>query len=134
MPKIVWSPIALKMANQQKIIHFGRLESVWIDIEGIRNIANFDVIEIVYYSILYPTLLGLEWAFENLSIVNVKKIQLVFEQGDLRVISPLDPKDGRIYVETIKGGMETKGLDSLFKVEVCIEDYINPTANGNLSW
>ena len=26
-PKLVWSPIALKIANQQKIIPFGRLES-----------------------------------------------------------------------------------------------------------
>ena len=59
-------------------------------------------------------MLGLEWAFENLSIVNLKKRQLVLEQGDLRVIAPLDPKDGRRYVETIKGGMVAEGLDSLY--------------------
>ena len=66
-PKLVWSPIALKLANQQKITPFGILESEWIDIEGIRSIATFEVIEIVDNNIPYPTLLGLEWAFENLS-------------------------------------------------------------------
>ena len=72
--KLVWSPIALKLANQHKIIPFGRLESVWINIEGIRSTTTFVVIEIVDNSIPYPTLLGLEWAFENLSMVNLKKI------------------------------------------------------------
>jgi len=133
-PKLVWSPIALKLANQQKIIPFGRLELVWIDIEGVRSIAAFEVIEIVYDSIPYPALLGYEWAFENLSIVNLKKRQLVLEQGDLRVIAPLDPKDGRRYVETIKGGMVDEGIDSLYKVTARTKDYINSTIDGNLSW
>lgn len=92
---------------------------------------TFEVIEIVDDSIPYPTLLGLEWAFENLSIFDLKKRQLVLDQGYLRVISPLDPMDGRIYVETIKGGMETEGLDSLYKVTAHTEDYINPTTDGN---
>jgi len=89
-PKLVWSPIALKLSNQQKIIPFGRLESIWIDIEGVKSTTAFKGIEIVDNSIPYPALLGLEWAFENLSMVNLKKIQLVLEQGDLRVIAPLD--------------------------------------------
>lgn len=59
---------------------------------------------------------------------------MVLKKGDLRVIAPLDPKDGIKYVETIKGGMATEGLDSLYKVTMRIEDYINPTTDGNLSW
>jgi len=43
-PKLLWSPIALKMVNQQKIIPFSRLESVWIDIEGVKSTATFVVI------------------------------------------------------------------------------------------
>jgi len=115
-PKLVWSHIALKMANQQKIIPFGRHEPVWIDIEGVRRTATFELIEIVYDSIPYPTLLGLEWAFENFSMVNLKNGQLLLEQGDLRVIAPLDPKDGRRYVEIIPRGMASEGLDNLYKV------------------
>lgn len=55
------------MANQQNIIPFGKLESMLIDIEGVRSTATFEVIEIVDGS--NP----LEWAFENLSVVNLKK-------------------------------------------------------------
>jgi len=46
---------------------------VWIDIKGVRSTGTFEVIEIVDESIPHPTLLGLEWAFENLSVVNLKK-------------------------------------------------------------
>lgn len=93
------------MVNQQKIIPFGRIESILIDIEGVRSTATFEVIEILDDNIPYLALLGLEWTFENLSMVNLKKIQLVLDQGYIRVISPLDPKYGKIYVETIRGGM-----------------------------
>jgi len=72
-PKLVWSPIHLRMANHQNIIPFGRLESMLIDIEGVRSTATFEVIEIVDDSNPYPALLGLEWAFENLFVVNLKK-------------------------------------------------------------
>jgi len=85
-------------------------------------------------NIPYPTLLRLEWDFENLSMVNLKKRQLVLEQGDLRVIAPLDPKDGKRYVETIKGGMEIERIDIIYKATAHTEDYINPTTNGVLSW
>ena len=67
-------------------------------------------------------------------MVNLKKRQLVLEQGDLRFIAPLDPKDGKRYVETIQGGMVTEGIDSLYKVTAQGEDYINPTTDGILSW
>lgn len=73
IPKLIWSPIHFRMANQQKIIPFGRLELVLIDIEGVISNATFEVIEIVDDNIPYPKLLGLEWDFENLSMVNMKK-------------------------------------------------------------
>ena len=133
-PKMVWSPIALKMANQQKIVPFGRLEGVWIDIDGIRSTNTFEVIEIVDDSLPFPTLFGLEWAFENLSLVNLKKIQLVLEQVNLRVIAPLDPKVGKRYVETIQGGMESERIGDLYKVTAREDDYVNPTAEGVLTW
>jgi len=107
---------------------------VWIDIEGVRSTATFEVIEIIDDIIPYPALMVLEWAFENLSMVNLKKRLFVLKQGDLRVIAPLDPKDGRRYVETIQGGMTTEGLENLYKVTTRGEYYINPIGDGNLSW
>jgi len=58
---------------------FGRLQSVPIDIECVRSTATFEVIEIVDDNNLYSALLGLDSDFENFSMVNVKKRQLVFE-------------------------------------------------------
>jgi len=66
-------------------------------------------------------------------MVNLKKIQLVLEQGDLWVISPLGLKGRRRYVETIRGGMAVEGLDRIYKVTTHTEDYINPIVDGNLS-
>jgi len=63
-PKLQWSLIQLRMANQQKIILMGRLHGVVVDIEGASIVADFEVIEIVDDSNLYPALLGLDWAFD----------------------------------------------------------------------
>ena len=45
-PKLEWSTIQLRMANQQKIIPLGRLPKVMVDIAGARVLADFEVIEI----------------------------------------------------------------------------------------
>jgi len=50
------------------------------------------------------------------------------------VIAPLDPKHGQRYVETIRGGMVVEGLYSPYKLTASVEDYINPTSDGNLRW
>ena len=39
-PKLIYSPIRIKMANQQKVIPFGRLEHVPVDIDGVRTFAD----------------------------------------------------------------------------------------------
>jgi hypothetical protein len=58
--KLIYSPIRLRMANQQAVIPFGRLEHVSVDIDGVRTFADFEVIEIVDDSFPYPTLLGID--------------------------------------------------------------------------
>ena len=45
-PKMVWSHIQLRLENQYKIYPIGRLEDVEVDIEGVKSIAYFEVIEI----------------------------------------------------------------------------------------
>jgi hypothetical protein len=39
--------------------------------------------------------MGLEWAFENHTIINLKKREMIFEVGDLKVTAPLDLKKER---------------------------------------
>ena len=39
-PKLEWSTIQLRMANQQKIIPLGRLSKIVVDIAGVKVWAN----------------------------------------------------------------------------------------------
>jgi hypothetical protein len=57
------------------------------------------VIDIVDKTSPYPTLLGLDWDFENHAIINLKTRKMIFESGEYKVIAPLDPSEGGRYVE-----------------------------------
>ena len=59
-PKLDWSTIQLRMANQQKIIPLGRLSRFMVDIVGVKFLADFEVIEIVEDTDPYPVLLGID--------------------------------------------------------------------------
>jgi hypothetical protein len=72
-PKLIYSPIRLRMDNQQAVSPFGRLEHVPVDIDGVRTFADFEVIEIVDDSCPYPALLGIDWDFNNSTVVDLKK-------------------------------------------------------------
>jgi hypothetical protein len=44
-----------------------------VNIEGVKTKAYFEVIEIMDDSDPYPTLLGIDWIFENNIVLNLKK-------------------------------------------------------------
>jgi hypothetical protein len=98
-PKLIYSPIRLRMANQQVVSPFGILEHVLLDIDGVKTFSNFEVIEIVDDSFPYHMLLGIDWAFNNSTVIDLKKRRMKFEGNGLRVISPLDHDEGRRYIE-----------------------------------
>jgi hypothetical protein len=85
-PKLIYSPIRLRMANQQAVSPFGRLEHVPMDVDGVRTFIDFEVIEIVDEIFPYPALLGIDWAFDNSTVVDLKKICMKFERDSLQVI------------------------------------------------
>ena len=64
-----------------------------MDIDGVRTFADFEVIEIVDDSFPYLALLGIDWAFNNSNVVDLKKRCMTFEKYSLRVIAPLDPNE-----------------------------------------
>jgi hypothetical protein len=97
-PKLVWSTFKLRLTNQHKIISIERLVGVPINIDGVPSVADFEFIEIVDNSQLYPTFLSLDWAFYNQVIINLKKRQMIFG-GGLKVTTQLDPTEPRRYVE-----------------------------------
>ena len=70
--------------------------------EGLKTYVDFDVIEIIDESSSYPVLLGIGWENGNLAVINFKKRVMTFENHDMQIISPLDPSEGRRYVEIVK--------------------------------
>jgi hypothetical protein len=72
---------------------------VTVDLDGVRTKADFEVIEIVDGTTPYPTLLGMDWEFDNQAIINLKTRKMTFESGEYRVIAPLDPSEGERFVE-----------------------------------
>ena len=82
-PKLKWSTIQLRMANQQKIVPLGRLSKVIVDIDEVRVRADFEVIQTVEDADPYSTLLGLDWAIDMGGIINLKKRSMIFENDGI---------------------------------------------------
>ena len=51
----------------------GRLSNIPVDIDGVRSLTDFEVIEIIDDSKSFPTLLGIDWSFHNLAVIELKK-------------------------------------------------------------
>ena len=51
----------------------GRLEDVEVDVAGVKTYTDFEVIDIMGDKNPYPTLLGIDWAFENYAVIDLKK-------------------------------------------------------------
>jgi hypothetical protein len=126
--RLIYSPVRLRMDNQHAVSPFGRLEHVPVDIDWIRTFVDFQVIEIVYDSCPYPVLLGIDWAFNNSIIVDLKKRRMAFEGNGLKFIAPLDPD------EPIMEEFHAYELENIYKLTARQHDYINPTTDGNLNW
>ena len=80
-PKLVRSPIHLRLANQQRVSPLGRLSQVPVNIDGVRSSTDFEVIEIIGDSIPYPVLLGIDWVISNMAIIDLKRRQMTFEDA-----------------------------------------------------
>jgi hypothetical protein len=72
-PNLVWSPIQLVVGKSIQIYPIGRLEQVEVNIEGVKMKDDFEVIEIMDDYDPYPALLGIDWAFDNNVVLNLKK-------------------------------------------------------------
>jgi hypothetical protein len=54
---------------------------------------------------------------------------MIFEGGGLNFNAPLEPMEARRYVEPTR-----KEIDKLYNMTTCMDDYVNPTTIGVLSW
>jgi hypothetical protein len=134
-PRLTYSPIQLRMENQYCIFPIGRLENVEIDVAGVKTVADFEVIEIMGDKDPYPALLGIDWAYDNYAVIDLKKDTMTFEAEGIKVVQPLDPYVGPRYTEPTDNNMEGEDLDQLYTVTAGTRnDYINPTVDGSVSW
>ena len=65
---------------------------------------------------MFPALLGIDWAFDNLILINLKKKQMTFEGHNIRVIALLDPSLGPRYIEPIRAEDEAREIDEFYKM------------------
>jgi hypothetical protein len=131
-PTLGYSPVQLKLANQHRFLPIGRLKGVTIDLYGVCTKEDFEVIEIVDGTTPYPTLLVLDWAFDNQAIINLKTRKMTFESKEYRFIAPLDPSEGERFVEP--NCLDLEEIIQLYKTNARDEDYVNPTIDGILIW
>jgi hypothetical protein len=78
------------MANQYCIFLLGRLENVEIDVVGVNIVADFEVIKIMGDKEPYPALLGIDWAYDNYAVIDLRKDTITFEADGIKVVQPLD--------------------------------------------
>jgi len=129
-PTLKWPPVQLRMANQVKVIPLGIFSNVLVDLDTVRSVAEFEVIEIVDDSNPYLALLGIEWALNNNVIINLKRRKLSFDDGKNRFTAPIDPREGQRYVEPVKDERE---LDNIYNITSTKADYVDPDVDGKLS-
>lgn len=72
-PQLVFSPIQLRMANQYRIFPIGRLQNVEVYLAGVMTTTDFKVLSIMDDKDPYRALLGIEWAFDNYAVIDLKK-------------------------------------------------------------
>ena len=81
----------------------------------------------------YPTLLGIDWAFKNQAIINLKKKTMSFKGNGIRAIGLLDPELGPRYTELVTAEEEAHNIDTIYKLTAMQADYVKPTDDGMLS-
>ena len=97
-------------------------------LDGVHTKEDFEVIEIVDGTTPYPTLLGLDWVFDNHAIINLKTRKMTFESGEYMFIVPLDLSEGERFVEPTC--LDLEEIDQLYRTKMCDEDYVNQLQMG----
>ena len=72
-----------------------------MEVEGLRTYVDFEVIDIVDDTKSYAALLGIDWEIDNQIIINSKKSILSFKDSEMRLVAPIDPLEGKQYVEFV---------------------------------
>ena len=96
--------------------------------------SNFEVIDILDDTNPYPALFGIDWGIDNQIIINFKKRILTFEYSELRVVALIDLLEGQRYIDPVNNEGKGNYLYHIDNIKFARDDYVNPIADGNLSW
>jgi len=124
IPKKTWEAMGehqlgyspkLKLEKNNKVVPISTLKGILVDLDGVRTMADFEVIEIIDNTFPYPTLLDLHWDFDNQTIINLKTMKMIFEFGEYRFFWPLDPSKGGRYVEPAIYNIPIEYVNQLYR-------------------
>jgi hypothetical protein len=82
----------------------------------VKTKANFEVIDIMDEYYPYLALLGIDWAFDNNVVLNLKKRHMSFEIDTMCVVMPLDPYEGDQYNEVVEEDASGSVIENIFKI------------------
>jgi hypothetical protein len=75
----------------------------------------------------YLALFGIDWAFYNNAVLNLKKRLMLFETNILCMVSSLDIYEGERYNEPVDEDAWRSTIENIYRITRHLEDYINPT-------
>jgi hypothetical protein len=67
-------------------------------------------------------LLGIDWAFYNSSLIDLKRRTITFESDTLRLITPLDLREGARYTEPVREDADSEAIGELYNSTAIRED------------
>jgi len=106
-----------------------------VNIEGVKTKNDFEFIEILDNYDPYPALLGIDWAYDNYAVIDLKKYTMTFEVDGIKVVQPLDTYVGPRYTDPTDINMEGEDLDQLYTIIAGTREcYINPIFDGSVIW
>jgi hypothetical protein len=98
---------------------------VEIYVAGVNTTIDFEVIEIMGDKDPHPYLLGIDWAYDNYAIIDIKRDTMTFEEDEIKVVKPLDPYLSPRYIEPMDHNMEIEALNQLYTITIGMRpDYI----------
>lgn len=67
-------------------------------------------------------------------VISINKRKMIFEKKSLQVVVPLDLIEGSCYTEPMRDYNSDDDLDYIYKITTCEQDWVNPIADGQISW
>jgi len=104
------------MVNRYFIFPIGRLENVEIYVAGVKSTTDFEVIEIMGDKDPYPTLLEIDWAYDNYAIIDPNKETMTFEADGIKLVHPLNLYLGPRCTKPVDNNMESDVFDQLYTI------------------